>query len=132
MPESKRHPARRPQRRPAKAGHGNPAAAASAAKSAPVTATGWRASLERWSVGPLTFMTTLPSWLVPTVLAVLLVAGLAFTARWAGLLLLVPTAFLAWLSLLSWPATTPVGRIMRVSAVTLLLGAAVFKLLGKW
>jgi hypothetical protein len=131
VPQSKRHPARRPQRRQPKAGHGNPAAAA-AAKAAPPTASGWRASLERWSVGPLTFMSSLPTWLVPTLLAVLLVAGLAVNARWAGLLLLVPTAFLAWLSLLSWPATTPVGRIARISAVTLLASAALLKLLGKW
>jgi len=130
VPQSKRHPARRPQRRQPKAGHGNPAAAAT--KRAPATSTGWRARLERWSVGPLTLMSSLPAWLVPTLLSVFLVAGLVVTARWAGLLLLVPTAFLAWLTLLSWPATTPAGRIMRISAVTLLAGAAVFKLLGKW
>ena len=129
MPQSKRHPARRPQRRQPKAGHSNPAAAA---KPSPAPATGWRARLERWSVGPLTFMAGLPAWLVPVVLSVLLVAGLAINAPWAGLLLLVPTVFLAWLSLLSWPATTPVGRIMRLAAVTLLAGAALFKLLGKW
>jgi hypothetical protein len=40
--------------------------------------------------------------------------------------------FLAWLSLLSWPATSPAGRIARLAAVTLLLGAAVLKLLGTW
>ena len=131
MPESKRHPARRPQRRPARTGHRNPAAVA-AAKNAPVTSRGWRATLERRSFAPLAFLSSLPSWVAPVVLAVFLVLGLAITARWAGLLLLVPAAFLAWLLALSWPATNPVGRILRLTAVAVLVGAAVAKLLGKW
>ena len=129
MPQSKRHPARRPQHRPARPGHRNPAKAA-APERAP--ATGWRAALERRSVGLLVVMNSLPGWLVPVVLAVLLVAGLALPWAWAGLLLLVPALFLGWLLLLSWPVINVAGRVLRLLAVLAVLGAAIFRLTGSF
>jgi hypothetical protein len=133
VPQSKRHPARRPQQRPARPSHRNPAKAAEKELGvAPAPATGWRAGLERRSVGPLMVMTSLPGWLVPVLLGALLVAGLMLPVAWSGLLLLVPALFLGWLLLLSWPAIGTGGRLLRLAAVLVLLGAAVFRLLGNF
>ncbi|MFN8169359.1 MAG: DUF6703 family protein [Candidatus Nanopelagicales bacterium] len=132
MPQSKRHPARRPQQRPARPSHRNPAKAAASAEPPRPTSTGWRRSLEKVSVGPLVVMNSLPGWVVPVLLAVLLVAGLALPFTWSGLLLLIPTAFLGWLLLLSWPVIKPGGRLLRLIAVLVLLGAAVFRLTGRF
>jgi len=128
VPESKRHPARRPQKRPAKSGHRNPAAAA-----APVTpASPWRRALERWSAVPLLVLHKMPTWLVPVVLAVLLLAGLAAPWAWAGVFLLVVGVFLGWLLLLSWPITSGSGRLLRLVAVVAVFGAAFARLTGRF
>lgn len=128
MPQSKRHPARRPQQRSPKSNHRNPAAAT---KAASPPATGARATLERRSVRPLLVLHSLPSWLVPAALAVLLLAGLALP-RWAGVLLLVPAVFLGWLLALSWPVTSPAGRAIRVLVVLALVVAGVLRLAGRF
>ena len=129
MPQSKRHPARRPQQRSPKVNHRNPAAAP---KPARPPATGARASLERASVRPLLVLHSLPSWLVPAALAVLLLAGLALPWAWTGVLLLVPAAFLGWLLALSWPVTSVTGRAMRVLVVLALVAAGVSRLAGRF
>ena len=128
MPQSKRHPARRPDRRSAKPGHRNPAA--SSAKAAPPPSAGWRRALEKASVGPLFVLNGLPRLVVPLVLGILLVLGLALHSSWAGLLLLVPAAFLAWLLVLSWPVLSPAGRALRLIAVAAVTVAAVLRLAG--
>jgi hypothetical protein len=129
MPESKRHPARRPQQRTPRSSHRDPARP----KAAPEPALSpWRRSLERHSAGPLVILHRMPTWLVPVLLAVLLVAGLALTAPASGLLLLVPAAFLAWLLALAWPITSTTGRALRVFAVGALLVVAVLKLAGRF
>ncbi|MBI1378582.1 MAG: hypothetical protein GC157_14035 [Frankiales bacterium] len=126
MPQSKRHPARRPAKRPARTVHRNPAAPAT-----PVPAgSPWRRALERWSAGPLVVLHRMPTWLVPALLAVFLVAGLALPFPAAGILLLVPAVFLTWLLLLSWPAVSPSGRLLRLIAVLAVFGAAVARLAG--
>jgi hypothetical protein len=132
VPQSKRHPARRPQQRPARTNHRNPAKSAASAQPERVPATGWRAVLERRSVGLLVVMNSLPGWLVPVVLAVLLVAGLALPFPWAGLLLLIPILFLGWLLLLSWPVISAGGRLLRLIAVLSLIGAMFFRLTGSF
>jgi hypothetical protein len=133
VPQSKRHPARRPQQRSARPSHRNPAKAAEKELGlAPAPATGWRAGLERRSVGPLMVMTSLPGWLVPVLLGVLLVAGLLLPFAWSGLLLLIPAVFLGWLLLLSWPVIGAGGRLLRLIAVVVLFGAAAFRLMGNF
>ncbi len=127
MPQSKRHPARRPSRRPSKTGHRNPARTTPA----PPPTSPARATLNRWSAGPLLIVHRLPSWLVPVLLAVLLVAGLAISAPAAGILLIVPALFLAWLLAVAWPVTSVGGRVLRLTVVTALLVAAVLKILGR-
>ena len=80
MPQSKRHPARRPQQRPARPDHrpNTPGSGRSGPGTRPAaTSTGWRRSLERASAGPLLILSRLPRWLVPGALAILLILGLA-------------------------------------------------------
>jgi hypothetical protein len=131
MPESKRHPARRPQQRNPKPGHRNPAGRSAAAPPA-TPASPARRWLVRNSAGPLIILHRLPTLLVAVVLAVVLVAGLALPWAWAGVLLLVLAVFLGWLLALSWPILTWSGRIIRGLAVLSLLVMGVLRLLGKF
>jgi hypothetical protein len=126
VPESKRHPARRPQQRPARRDHRSPVA-----RPAPTpTASPARQSLERWSAVPLVMLHRLPTWVTPVALVVLLLAGLALPFAAAGILLLLLAAFLGWLLALSWPITSTSGRLLRLIAVAALVGAAVARLTG--
>jgi hypothetical protein len=129
VPQSKRHPARRPQQRSAK-GHRNPAGSSSrTGATAPATSPA-RRWLERHRAGPLATLHRMPTWLVPALLAVLLIAGLALPWRASGLLLLVIAAFLTWLLALSWPITAWSGRLIRLIAVVAVVGVAVVRLSG--
>lgn len=131
MPQSKRHPARRPEKRPAKASHsprsGDPRTTTPSRKAAPVSTASspFRRRLEIASAGPLVILHRLPKWAAPAVLALLLVGGLAIPSAWSALLLLPVAAFLLWLLALAWPVLTPGGRAMRSLVVVLVLGAAV-------
>lgn len=150
MPESKRHPARRPTQRTAKPSHKpastqspatnkNSAGSNSANKNSAnknsanknkAYAPGWRGSLERASVGPLFFLNTLPRLLVPLMLGILMIMGLAMPWNWTGLVLLIPAAFLAWLMVLSWPLLSTTGKLMRAAAVIGLVIGCVLRVSG--
>ena len=133
MPESKRHPARRPQQRSPKAGHRNPAGASSASSRPPAPpASPARRWLVRHSAGPLVILHRLPTVGIAITLGVLLVAGLAIPSPWAGILLLVLGVFLGWLLALSWPIVNWAGRVIRALAVLALLVMGVLRLLGKF
>ena len=145
MPESKRHPARRPTQRTAKPSHkpastqspatnknsaGSNSANKNSANKNKVYAPGWRGSLERASVGPLFFLNTLPRLLVPLMLGILMIMGLAMPWNWTGLVLLIPAAFLAWLMVLSWPLLSTTGKLMRAAAVIGLVIGCVLRVTG--
>ena len=140
VPESKRHPARRPTQRSAKPSHkpatsqspatGKNSASKISANKNKVYAPGWRGSLERASVGPLFFLNTLPRLLVPLMLGILMIMGLAMPWNWTGLVLLIPAAFLAWLMVLSWPLLSTTGKLMRAAAVIGLLIGCVLRVSG--
>ncbi len=134
MPESKRHPARRPQQRPPKPGHRNPAGSSSPSSRRPAEpdASPARRWLLRRSAGPLALLHRLPSAAVAVTLVVLLIAGLAVPWRGAGILLLVIAAFLGWLLALSWPIVPMAGRLARLVAVLALLVVGVLRLLGRF
>jgi hypothetical protein len=71
------------------------------------------------------FLRQLPGWVVPFVLAALLVTGLALRG-WPGTAALcVVAAFIGWLGYLSWPVLSASGRIVRVAmfACALVLAA---------
>jgi len=83
-----------------------------------------RRSLEQRSAAPLLYLRQLPRWLLPALLAVLLVAGLAVRG-WAGTAVLCAVAaFLGWLACLSWPRLTGSGRLGRAAAIAALLALA--------
>jgi hypothetical protein len=133
VPQSKRHPARRPEKRPAKAGHRSPSGAPAARSSRPApaaTVSPARRRLEIWSAGPLAVLHRMPSWIVPVILGVLLVAGLAVPTSWSALFLLPVGLFLLWLLLLAWPVLTPRGRAMRIIVVLLVAAAMVARFLS--
>ena len=126
VPQSKRHPARRPQQRSAKPSHqprgGRPRSSADVGPVSPA-----RRRLEIQSAGPLVLLHRLPRWLVPALMAVLLVAGLALPP-WGGVLLLLLGAFLCWLLALSWPVLSTGARLLRLAAVLIVLGAGIYRL----
>ncbi len=124
MPQSKRHPARRPDKRPAKPTHSprttNPSRRVPATPSSP-----GRRRLEVASAGPLALLHRLPGWLVPALLGVLLVLGLAIPFAWSAVFLLPVAAFLSWLLALAWPVLPLRGRLMRLIVIGLVLAATV-------
>ena len=135
MPQSKRHPARRPEKRPAKPGHRSPAGPTSSGqrggRPAPTSsASPARRRFEIWSAGPLAVLHRMPGWIVPLILGVLLVAGLAVPYAWSAIFLLPVALFLLWLLLLAWPVLTPRGRAMRIIVVLLVVAAMVARFLS--
>ena len=80
-----------------------------------------RSSLERSSTRPLVLLHQLPVWLVPLVLAGLLVTGLAVPGWPGAVALVLVAAFLSWLAALSWPRLGTGRRLQRVAAVVALL-----------
>jgi O-antigen ligase len=77
--------------------------------------------LERRSAVPLVFLSRLPRWLPPLLLAALLIVALAaqgwLGALATGLLMVV----LGWLAYLSWPRLSTPGRLLRVAGLVFLL-----------
>ena len=125
MPQSKRHPARRPEKRPAKPSH-SPRTQNPSRKPAPASdASPARRRLEIASAGPLLLLSRMPKWIVPAVLALLLVAGLAIQSPWSALFLVPVALFLAWLLALAWPVLPTRGRLMRLVVVLLVAAAAI-------
>jgi hypothetical protein len=83
-----------------------------------------RRSLERSSARPLLVLHQFPVWLIPLVLAALLVTGLAVRG-WPGTVALVAVAgFLGWLAAVSWPRLRPGPRLLRLAAIACVLVAA--------
>ena len=80
-----------------------------------------RSSLERSSARPLVMLHQLPVWVVPIVLAGLLVTGLAVPGWLGAVALVLVAAFLGWLAALSWPRLGPGTRLLRVAAIVGLL-----------
>jgi uncharacterized protein DUF6703 len=86
-----------------------------------------RESVLRASLKPAAYLHHLPRWLPAVLAAALFIAGLAIRG-WAGAaLLFVVTAFLAWLAGLSWPALNAQGRALRVLALAVLFGLALWQ-----
>lgn len=94
-----------------------------------------RRTLERYSAPALVTLHSLPRWLVPAGLALLLFVGLVLSGSWAwlgALFLAVIGLFVLWLSALSWPILTASSRLVRVVVVVVLFGMAVLKAMGRW
>ncbi len=80
--------------------------------------------MERRTAAQLLFLRQLPAWVVPFVLAALLVAGLAVHGWPGAAALCVVAVFIGWLGYLSWPMLTASGRIVRVAMFACALALA--------
>jgi hypothetical protein len=81
-------------------------------------------------VTPLFFLNTLPRLLVPAMLGIFMIIGLAMPWHWTGVFLLVPAVFLGWLMVLSWPLLSTPGKLARLVAVVGLLIGFVLRVTG--
>jgi Family of unknown function (DUF6703) len=75
-------------------------------------------------------MSGLPSLLVPAIMLLLMLVGLAAPLAVALPALLVIIAFVSWLAFLSWPVLPSGQRAMRVLVIGLVVLAAVGRLAG--
>jgi hypothetical protein len=88
---------------------------------------GVRESVERLSLKPVAYLQQLPRWLPPVAIAALFIAGLAVPGWVGAALLLVVAAFVAWLGVLSWPALSAQGRLVRLAVPAALVALAVWQ-----
>ena len=83
-----------------------------------------RRTVERRSAPVLLWLSSRPRFLLPLLVAVLLIGGLAAPPAPGLAMLLVLTALLGWLSYLSWPALDGRARLLR-TAMLALIGVAI-------
>ena len=84
-----------------------------------------RRTVERASAPVLLWLSSRPRFLLPALVAVLLVGGLAAPAAYGLPMLGVLTLLLVWLSYLSWPALDGRGRLLRAAMLALIAVALV-------
>lgn len=89
-----------------------------------------RRTLERYSEKPLIRLHRLPRLLVPILMAAFLLAGLLIPNPLAGLFLLVLSAFLGWLTAVSWPTLVSSARVIRVAVTLVIFAAAIWRFTG--
>lgn len=131
--KSRRNPSGGNRKPPARSGSGNPSGRGKAAPEPQGSSA--RRTLERYSARPLVTLHSLPRWLVPVALAILLFVGLLLSGPWGwlgALFLIVIGLFVTWLTALSWPILTPSSRAVRVVVAVVLFGLAILKALGRW
>jgi hypothetical protein len=90
-------------------------------------AAGARRSVERRAGAPLLFLHQLPRWLLPAVLAALLVTGLAVHGVVGAVALCGVAAVLGLLAFVSWPQATAPGRVGRAVAICCVLAVAAWQ-----
>jgi len=88
-----------------------------------------RQTLEHRSATSLLWLHQLPTWLLPVLAVVLLVAGLAVGGVGGAAVLCGLAAVLGWLAALSWPRLSAQGRLFRVAVICGVLAAAAFRAL---
>ena len=89
-----------------------------------------RRTVERRSAPVLLWLSSRPKLLLPGLVAVLLVGGLAAPPAYGLPLLAVLTALLVWLSYLSWPALDGRGRAVRAAMLALIAVALLQRVLA--
>ena len=82
---------------------------------------GARRAVETRSARTVLLLHQLPKWLLPLVMVVLLVTGLAVRGPGGGAALVGLTAVLGWLAYISWPQLGGQGRLLRGTAVLVML-----------
>jgi O-antigen ligase len=83
--------------------------------------------MEQRSAVPLLFLRQLPRWLLPGLLAVLLITGLALHGIGAAIALVAVGLVLSWLAALSWPRLSSGGRLGRAAVIAVVLVGAVIQ-----
>jgi hypothetical protein len=73
----------------------------------------------------LTYLRSLPGWLVFTATLGLVLTGLFGPAPVGAAMLGLIGALIAWITYLAWPELTPGGRLARLGTLALVLAAAV-------
>ncbi|HEU5418881.1 MAG TPA: DUF6703 family protein [Streptosporangiaceae bacterium] len=86
-----------------------------------------RQSMEQRSAAPLLFLRQMPRWLLPMLLAVLLITGLALHGIGAAIALVAVALVLSWLAALSWPRLSSGGRLGRTVVIAVVLLVAVIQ-----
>ena len=84
-----------------------------------------RRTVERASAPVLLWLTSRPRFLLPLLVAALLIGGLAAPPSYGLPLLLVLSLLLVWLSYLSWPALDGRARMLRAAMLALIAVAFV-------
>lgn len=107
---------------------GNPATRAGATP--PVAPDTLRDAVARRSRGPLVAMARLPPLVVPGVMLVLMLVGLAAPLAYALPALAVIGVFVGWLAYISWPVLDTRGRLTRGLMVTIVVGSVVGRITG--
>lgn len=79
-----------------------------------------RQSVERRSAPVLLWLSSRPTFLLPLLVAVLLIGGLAAPPSYGLPLLLALGLLLVWLSYLSWPALDGRARVLRAAMLALI------------
>lgn len=88
-----------------------------------------RRRIEDVSLPVLHWLSGLPRWLVPLVIAALLLVGLFFSGPGSAAALAAVTAFFVWMSYLSWRAVGALGRLARLGTIAILAGLTVWHIL---
>lgn len=95
--------------------------------------TPFRKALEKRSAAPLMALNSLPRWVIPVTMGLLLLGGLWLVGplAWVGAILMIVVAlFVLWLTALAWPVLTPGSRVMRVVILAALTGIIILKFQG--
>jgi hypothetical protein len=86
-----------------------------------------RQRAERRSAQPLLFLHQLPAWVLPMVLAGLLIVGLAVKGPGGAAALGALAAVLGWLASVSWPRLSSGGRAGRVLVIALVAAISAYQ-----
>lgn len=86
-----------------------------------------RQGIEQRSATSLLWLHQMPRWTLPLLAVALLVTGLAVTGLPGGIALFALALVLTWLAAVSWPRVDSRGRILRVVAIAVVLGAAIIR-----
>ena len=94
----------------------------------PPPAPGLRRTVERRSAPVLLWLSTRPKVLLPALVFVLLIGGLAAPSPYGVVLLVLLLLLVLWLSYLSWPALDSGARALRAAMLALVVVAVVQRL----
>lgn len=72
----------------------------------------------------------MPRWLIPVMMAVLMLLGLFIEAAWAGIFFVLVAVFLGWLLALSWPVITQGSRMFRLLVIAVVGAVGLMRLFG--